>query len=127
MKTAARALLALSAWTAAACAGPAAAAGDPDWRGAPVHLRHLGDGGVEVEFVAPTAGHAFALRDVVRAGARAEVVCEHAPPTADFVAQVVSPLRLVVPAARLGDATAVAVVIAEGGRTALALVSARPR
>lgn len=127
MRPALVALFAAAAWTASACVGPASAAGDPDWRGAPVHLRHLGDGGVEVEFVAPTAGHAFALRDVVRAGARAEVVCEHAPPTADFVAQVVSPLRLVVPAARLGDAAVVAVVIADGGRTALALVSARPR
>lgn len=113
----------------AACAGPAA---EPpvalDWRGAPVHLRHLGDGGVEVEFVAPTAGHAVALRDVVRVGAQATTTFVHtAPDPAAFVAQVVTPLRVAVPADRLGDAAVVAVRIVEGERDALAILAARPR
>jgi hypothetical protein len=111
----------------AACAGSAGLGVDPDWRGAPVHVRHLGDGSVEVEYVAPTAGHAFALRDVRRVGSRADLVFAHANPTLDAVALVVTPMRVIVPADRLGDAATVAVVIAEGERSAFALVAARPR
>lgn len=113
----------------AACAGPAEhACPTPDWRGAAVHLRHLGDGAVEVEFVAPTAGHAWTVRDVVRAGAQATVTCVHAGPAADvLVAQVVTPLRVTVPAAQLADAAVVAVRIVDGADDRLALVAARPR
>ncbi len=127
MRRPARAGAALVAWLGASCAGPEAAVADPDWRGAPVHVRHLGDRGVEVEFVAPTAGHEFALREVVRRGARADLVFAHAPPTADLVAQVVTPLRVAVAPERLGDAAVVAVVIREGERSALAVLAARPR
>jgi hypothetical protein len=54
-------------------------------------------------------------------------VFEHVPPTADLVAQVVTPIRVEVAAERLGDAAVVTVVIVEGGRSALALIAARPR
>lgn len=117
----------LVAALAAACAGADGSRRDPDWRGAPVHARHLGDRAIEVEYVAPTAGHAFTLRDVRRDGERAELVFEHVPPTADLVAQVVTPIRVEVAAERLGDAAVVTVVIVEGGRSALALIAARPR
>ncbi|HEX6812744.1 MAG TPA: hypothetical protein VF384_14045, partial [Planctomycetota bacterium] len=64
---------------AAACAGggPAAAALVPDWSGPAVHGRHLGDGGLEVELVAPTAGHAFELRLVESSGERADLHFVH--------------------------------------------------
>jgi hypothetical protein len=126
-----RAVASLFAGALAACAGPSpapAVAPEPDWRGAPVHLRHLGDGGVEVEYVASTAGHAFELRDAVRSGARAELTFAHrGPADGQLVAQVVTPLRVAVPPAQLGDAAVVAVRIDDGGRTALALVASRPR
>lgn len=118
----------VGALLAAACAGPTPPhAGEPDWRGAPVHVRHRGDGSLEIEFVAPTAGHEVALRSVARTGARADVVLAHQPPRADFVAQVVTPLRVVVPAAELGDAAVVAVRIADGASAFLAVMTARPR
>lgn len=126
-----RAVACLLAGALAACAGPtpAPSAGpEPDWRGAPVHLRHLGDGGVEVEFIASTAGHAFELRDVARSGARAELTFSHrGPADGQLVAQVVTSLRVVVSPAQLGDAAVVSVRIDDGGRTALALVASRPR
>lgn len=119
----------MAALLLAACAGPAdQPPGTPDWRGAPVHLRHLGDGGIEVEYVAPTAGHALALRDVARAGDQATVTFVHtAPDPANFVAQVVTPLRVAVPNGPLGDAVVVAVHIVDGSRDALAILAARPR
>lgn len=121
--------LGLLALGLAGCAGPAAPPQPtPDWRGAPVHLRHLGDGGIEVEFVAPTAGHALALREVARAGAQATATFVHrAPDPAVLVAQVVTPLRVAVPAGSLGDAAVVAVRIVDGERDALAILAARPR
>ncbi len=128
MKPAAAVLAASAAWAVAACAGPAPAGGGPDWRGAPVHLRHLGDGGVEAEFMAPTGGHTWSLADVAREPARVVLTFAHQGPAADqFVAQVVTPLRVNVPADVLGDAAIVEVRIRDGARTALALVASRPR
>ena len=43
------------------------------------------------------------------------------------MAVAITPLRIVVPAAPLGDAAVVAVRIVDGDRDALALVTARPR
>jgi len=122
-----------SAIVVGACAsGPAPGPGLPlpDWRGPAVHCRHLGDGGLEVELVAPTAGHRIELVAVqsVEAGG-VEVVLRHALPTADFVAQVVTPLCVTVPAERLGAARWVAVRIASAAAdaaTQLAIATARP-
>ena len=120
-----------SVMVAAACAGsPAVPAGPiwPDWRGPAVHCRHLGDGGLEVELVAPTAGHAFELGDVACADGRAEVRLRHAAPTADFVAQVITPHRIVVPAERLAEARVVTIWITSDRAPAaqLAIATARP-
>lgn len=125
-------LLAAAGVAAAACAGnPAPVANDtfgwPDWRGPVVQCRHLGDGGLAVEMLAPTAGHGFKLLRVEPRSGGVDVVCAHALPTADFVAQVITPHVLEVPAAQLGEARAVAVhVTGADGATRLALVTARP-
>lgn len=126
-------LVAGSVMVAAACAGSPATPGGlplPDWRGPAVHCRHLGDGGLEVELVAPTAGHAFELGEVARSPGRADVHLRHRPPTADLVAQVIMPLRLVVPAERLLGARCVAIWIAspavDAGAERLAIAVARP-
>jgi len=101
--------------------------GWPDWRGPVVQCRHLGDGGLAVELIAPTAGHQFALRRVEPRQGGVDVVCVHTPPKADFVAQVITPHTIEVPAARLGAARAVAVYVTQAdGGTALALTTARP-
>lgn len=118
---------------AAACAGGAPVTSGlplPDWRGPAVNCRHLGDGGLEVELVAPTAGFRLELLDAQPAdGNGVTVVLQVTRPTADFVAQVVTPLRVTVPTDRLGDAAWVAVRIAPaGGDSAmpLAVATARP-
>lgn len=125
-------LLAVAGVAAAACTGnPAPVANDgfgwPDWRGPVVQCRHLGDGGLAVELVAPTAGHSFQLLRVESREGGVDVVCAHALPTADIVAQVVTPHVLEVPAVQLGSARAVAVhVTGADGAMRLALVTARP-
>jgi hypothetical protein len=125
-------LLAAAGVAAAACTGhPAPVANDafgwPDWRGPAVHCRHLGDGGLAVELTAPTAGHSFRLLRVEPRGGGVDVVCAHALPTADVVAQVITPHVLEVPAAQLGEARAVAVHVTDAdGATRLVLVTARP-
>jgi hypothetical protein len=105
-------------------------ANDPRWHGPALSLRHLGDGGVELELTAPTAGHRFDVHSVARRGDRVDVVCGHHLPTGDFVAQVITPLRVVVPAADLGDARVVAVHVvapdSRDGGQALAIVASRP-
>lgn len=119
----------------ALCLLPLACASDPatmtllpDWSGPPVHCRHRGDGGLDLELLAPTAGHVFSMRSVDVAEGRADVRLEHREPTADFVAQVVTPLVVHVPAERLGDARAVCVWVArDGGPERLALTTARPQ
>ncbi len=118
---------------AAACAGGPAADGRaplPDWRGPAVHCRHLGDRGLEVELMAPTAGHELELAGVDVVGTCAEVQLVHRLPTADFVAQVLTTQRLVVPAERLADATVVMLWIAsptvDQGARRLAITTARP-
>lgn len=101
--------------------------GWPDWRGPAVQCRQLGDGGLAVDLIAPTAGHTFALLRVEPRQGGVDVVCAHTPPKADFVAQVVTTHTVEVPAERLGAARAVAVHVAQAnGDTWLALTTARP-
>ena len=95
-------LLAAAGVAAAACTGnPAPVANDsfgwPDWRGPVVHCRHLGDGGLAVELSAPTAGHSFRLLRVEPRAGGVDVVCAHALPSADLVAQVITPHVATVP------------------------------
>lgn len=101
--------------------------GWPDWHGPVVQCRHLGDGGLAVELIAPTAGHTFSLLRVEPRQGGVDVVCAHTLPKADFVAQVVTTHTVEVPAERLGAVRAVAVYVtqADGGRW-LALTTARP-
>ena len=99
----------------------------PDWRGPAVHCEHLGDGALAVTLTAPTAGHTFTLQEVALDGERAALTFAHAPPAADFVAQVVTPHRVEVPAERLGAAKVVCVHVASGGAAPqLAIATARP-
>jgi hypothetical protein len=84
----------------------------PNWSGPAVHAKHLGDRGLEIELVAPTAGHAFELRDVQLAAGRTDLHFVHRTPENTFVAQVVTPLRVTVPPERLGEARAVFVWVA---------------
>ena len=99
----------------------------PDWRGPAVQCRHLGDGGLAVELIAPTAGHTFALLRVEPRQGGVDVVCAHTPPEADFVAQVVTTHTIDVPADRLGAVRAVAVYVTQAdGDPQLALTTARP-
>ncbi|MBL8735466.1 MAG: hypothetical protein JNL12_03495 [Planctomycetes bacterium] len=101
--------------------------GWPDWRGPVVQCRHLGDGGLAVDLIAPTAGHTFALLRVEPRQGGVDVVCAHTPPKADFVAQVITPHTIEVPAERLGAVRAVAVYVTQvDGGTRLALTTARP-
>ena len=83
----------------------------PNWSGPAVHARHLGDRGLEVELVAPTAGHSFELRSVETSANRVDLHFAHRTPGKAFVAQVVTPLRVTVDATRLGEARAVFVWI----------------
>lgn len=121
---------ALAGFLAAACAGSPKPAGLPlpDWRGPAVQHRHLGDGGLEVELTAPTGGHGLDLATVVAANGRADVHLLHRGPRGDFNTQVITPLRVTVPAERLGDARAVVVWITppDGAAEQLALATARP-
>lgn len=100
----------------------------PDWNGPAVHARHRGDRGLDVELVAPTGGHTFALGEVVMGPYHVEVRFTHQLPTKGaMVTQVVTPHRVEVPAARLGDARTVTVWIAtDAGPLRLALATARP-
>ena len=60
-----RATLAATGLLAACAAGaPEETMTMPDWNGPAVHCRHLHDGSMRVELVAPTAGYRFTLRDV---------------------------------------------------------------
>lgn len=118
---------------AAACAGGAPTMPGlplPDWRGSAVNCRHLGDGGIEVEMVAPTAGFRLDFLSAQPAdGNGASVVLQETRPTADFVAQVITPLRVTVPAERLGAAAWVAVYIVPFGADSavqLAVAMSRP-
>ncbi|MBX3464569.1 MAG: hypothetical protein KF830_15475 [Planctomycetes bacterium] len=87
----------------AACAAPPAAGGAtmPDWSGPPLQVTSRTDGGLELVLLAPTAGHTFALHAVTIADGCADVDLRHATPGDVLVAQVVTPLPLVVPAAQL--------------------------
>lgn len=116
----------------AACATPADSSmtEEPTWRGPAVHCRHLGDRGLEVELVAPTAGHAFELVAVRSEGHRAEVDLVHRLPAGDaFVAQVVTSLRVQIGPERLGTAKVVSIRIVPpfaDSAIQIALVTARP-
>jgi hypothetical protein len=130
-----RAALFLSCFLVGACASgaPAPVPLLPNWSGPAVHARHLGDRGLEVELVAPSAGHSFELCSVEISTNRVDLHFVHRTPGEAFVAQVVTPLRVTVDAARLGEARAVFVWIATVAGTEspppadqLALVLARP-
>jgi len=101
----------------------------PDWSGPAVHCRHLGDRSLIVELLAPTASHRLTMVDVTVDDSRADIRLLHQPPGSDvLVAQVITPLTVEVPAARLGAARAVCVWIATGNEAPrLALATARPR
>jgi hypothetical protein len=100
----------------------------PDWNGPAVHARHRGDRGLDVELVAPTGGHTFALGEVVTGPYAVELRFTHQRPAADaIVTQAITTHRVEVPAARLGDARTVMVSVAtDGGPLRLALATARP-
>lgn len=100
----------------------------PDWNGPAVHARHRGDRGLDVELVAPTGGHSFALGEVVMGPYAVELRFQHAlPPAGSLVTQVITPHRIEVPASRLGDARTVTVWVATaGGPQRMALATARP-
>lgn len=101
----------------------------PDWSGPAVSCTHRPDGAMTVEMTVPTGGHQLALTDVTRDGAAATVHVDYAPPTGDMVPQVITTLRVEVPAERLGDATAVLVEVcaAPAERPHLAVATSRPR
>ena len=100
----------------------------PDWNGPAVHARHRGDRGLDVELVAPTGGHTFALGEVVMGPYAVELRFTHElPPSGSVVTQAITTHRVEVPAARLGDARTVTVWIATaGGPLRMALATARP-
>lgn len=86
---------------ACACGDPAMRARQPDWSGPPLAVTSRADRGVQLELLAPTAGHAFELRAVVAADGIADVHTVHRTPGEAFTAQVITPLPLVVPPDRL--------------------------
>ncbi|MCB9877560.1 MAG: hypothetical protein H6835_08170 [Planctomycetes bacterium] len=99
----------------------------PDWSGPAVTCVHRVDGAMAVEMTVPTGGHQLALADVTRDGTSARVRLAYAPPTGELVPQVVTTLRVEVPAERLGDATAVLVELAAAGAPPrLAVATSRP-
>ncbi len=103
---------------------------EPTWNGPAVHLRHLADRGIEVELMAPTAGHAFELVSVRGEGRRAVVDFVHRLPPADaFVAQVRTRLRVQLGPERLGDASLLTIrIVPPFADSAIltALVATRP-
>ena len=115
----------------AACAGsdPVMSMHLPDWSGPGLSCAHRPDGAMTVEMTVPTGGHQLTLVDVGRDGAAATGRVDYAPPTGDMVPQVITTLRVEVPAERLGDATAVLVEVraAGGDRPHLAVATSRPR
>ena len=99
---------------AAACVGGGAAPREPgpEWAGPPVQVKSRADRGLEVELIAPTLGHAFELRAVESGADVADVRLVHRTPGDAVVAQVVTPLRVTVPAEILARAARVRVWIA---------------
>lgn len=83
----------------------------PDWSGPPLRVHSLADGSLELELMAPTAGHAFELGHVQVVADRAAVHLVHRTPGEAIVAQVLTPLRVEVPAERLAPARQVSVWI----------------
>ncbi|MBL8756010.1 MAG: hypothetical protein JNK15_22135 [Planctomycetes bacterium] len=103
---------------------------DPIWAGPAVSGRNTADGGLELELLAPTAGHAFELVGVRSDGGRAVVDCVHrTPPPGTLVAQVLTPLCFQIGPERLGASREVVVRVLPPGADAVphrALVLARP-
>lgn len=72
------------------------------WRGPAVTTRWRADRALLIELVAPAAGHHLGLGDVAVHGDLADVHLTYTTPAADeLVAQVVTPLQVVVPAVDL--------------------------
>ncbi len=83
----------------------------PNWSGPPLEVKSLANRGLELELMAPTAGHTFEVCAVDTRGAVAEVHLLHRTPGDAFVAQVLTPLRVTIPAERFGGARRVQVWI----------------
>lgn len=117
-----------------ACGCEPEPAPEPNWSGPPLSTRWIDDGALEVMLTAPTASHELTLRDVTVDRDTADVQLDYVTPGEAYVAQVVTKVTAVVPAARLGSATRVQVWItttARGSDTApgqatLAVVASRP-
>ncbi|MBL8729948.1 MAG: hypothetical protein JNM25_16105 [Planctomycetes bacterium] len=88
---------------ACACGDPVMREPQPDWSGPPLAVTSRADRGLQLELLAPTAGHSFELRAVVQADGTADVQTVHRTPGAAFTAQVITPLPLLVPPDRLAD------------------------
>jgi hypothetical protein len=88
---------------ACACGNPTMQERQPDWSGPPLQVTSRADRGLDLELLAPTAGHAFELRSVVQAEGSADVQLVHRTPGGAYTAQVITPLSIVVPAERLAD------------------------
>lgn len=84
----------------------------PDWSGPPLQVIARADRGIDVELQAPTGGHRFELVRVDRAGDAADVHFLHRTPGDAFVTQVITPLRVGVPAGELGGVRRVRILIA---------------
>jgi len=94
------------------------AAPDPVWGGPPIAAHNTLEGGMELTVVAPTANHGLELVGVEVVGGTADVTVHYVTPGAMFVAQVLSPVRMEVPANLLGEATRVRFWIATVPRDA---------
>lgn len=84
----------------------------PDWSGPPLQVIARADRGVDVELQAPTGGHRFELQRIDRAGDTVDLRLLHRTPGDAFVTQVITPLRVEVPAAELAGARWVRIRIA---------------
>lgn len=85
----------------------------PLWSGPAARGEPLPNGDLAVHLTAPTGGCAFELADVLRAGDTADVRLVYRTPGSTFVTQVLTPLQVTVPAARLGEVKQVRLWLAQ--------------
>lgn len=83
----------------------------PNWSGPSLEVKSLANRGLELELMAPTAGHSFEVRAVEVKGTVATVHMLHRTPGDAIVAQVLTPLRVTIPAERFGGARRIEVWI----------------
>jgi len=99
----------------------------PSWQGPPVVAHHLDNGDLRLTMTVPTAGYALDVVDAQRDGEHGEVYLRLQTPTGDLVAQVLTELRVLVPAADLEGVHQVRVSVARDREQArLALTTSRP-